>query len=87
MQIEGIGIVKNSKNRKEAELFIDFILEDQIQNIIPLTNWMYPVNTNLKLPESFEYAPKPGVTLIIDSGKINLQLSDWIEEWTSAVTD
>ena len=86
MQIEGVGIVKNSKNRKEAELFIDFILEDQIQNIIPLTNWMYPVNTNLKLPESFNFAPKPEQTLIIDSGEIDRNLSNWIEEWTSAVT-
>ena len=87
MQIEGMGIVKNSKNRKNAELFIDFILEDEIQNIIPLTNWMYPVNTNLELPESFNFAPKPEVTLIIDSKKIDLQLTEWIEEWTSAVTN
>ncbi len=87
MQIEGIGIVKNSKNRKNAELFIDFILEDTIQNIIPLTNWMYPVNTHLELPESFMYAPKPKTTLIIDSKKIDRQLVGWIEEWTSAVTN
>ena len=87
MQIEGIGIVKNSKNRKNAEIFIDFILEDTIQNIIPLTNWMYPVNTHLELPESFKYAPKPKTTLIIDSKKIDRNLSDWIEEWTSAVTN
>jgi len=87
MQIEGIGIVKNSKNRKNAELFIDFILEDTIQNIIPLTNWMYPVNTHLELPDSFMYAPKPKATLIIDSKKINRQLVGWIEEWISAVTN
>lgn len=86
MQIEGISIVKNAKNRDAAEKFIDFILEEKIQKEIPLTNWMYPVRQDISLPESFALAPKPEKTLIIESEKIESNLDMWIEDWTNAVT-
>ncbi len=86
MQIEGISIVKNAKHRDAAELFIDFILEDNIQKEIPLTNWMYPVRQDISLPESFNLAPKPEKSLIIESEKIELNLDSWIEDWINAVT-
>ena len=87
MQIEGMGIVKGAKNRKVAEEFIDFILENEFQNEIPLTNWMYPVRTDLTLPDSFNMAPKPEISLMISPEEIDIHLSEWIEEWINAVTD
>ena len=86
MQIEGIGIVKNSKNRLLAEKFIDFLLENEAQQEIPLTNWMYPVRQDVYLPESFKLAPKPMQSLILESAKIETNLDSWIEDWTDAVT-
>ena len=87
MQIEGIGIVKGAKNREAAERFIDFVLENKFQSEIPLSNWMYPVRTDLTLPDSFKMAPKPEVSLEISSKQINTHLNSWIDEWTNAVTD
>jgi thiamine transport system substrate-binding protein len=86
MQIEGISIVKNARHREAAEFFIDFLIEEKSQNEIPLTNWMYPVRTDLPLPESFDLAPKPAKSLIIESEIIDSSLSKWIDEWTNAVT-
>lgn len=86
MQVEGISIVKNAKNRKAAEMFVDFILEAKIQKEIPLTNWMYPVRQDTTLPESFKMAPKPDKSLMMDSAIIESELDRWIEEWTNAVT-
>lgn len=87
MQIEGIGISKNAKNRKAAEMFIDFVLENSFQNEIPLTNWMYPVRTDLPLPDSFDIAPKPEISLMIPSEEIDAHLDEWLDKWTHAVTD
>ena len=86
MQIEGMGIVKDAKNREAAEKFIDFILENKFQNEIPLTNWMYPVRTDLALPDSFKMAPKPEISLRMPSTEIESNLASWIDEWTNAVT-
>ncbi len=87
MQIEGAGIIKGAKHPKEAERFIDFILESKFQNAIPLTNWMYPVRTELPLPESFRAAPKPPKSLLIDPEKLDKNLDSWIDEWINAVTE
>ena len=55
-QIEGAGIVKGTKNLKGAKLFMDFLISDEAQNIIPLTQWMFPANKNIELPESYKAA-------------------------------
>ncbi len=87
MQIEGAGIVKGTKHLNEARKFIDFILEDKFQETIPLTNWMYPVRTDLPLPESFDSAPKPPKSLLIEPQELDSSLDSWIEEWINAVTE
>ncbi len=56
--IEGMGIIKGTDKREEAEAFIDFMLtEGQLPTAI--ANSMYPVNTTIELPPAFDYAPKP----------------------------
>lgn len=58
MQIEGAGILKNAPNRKGAEAFMDFLLSEEGQNILPLTQWMYPANKKVVLPECYNVSPK-----------------------------
>lgn len=63
VQVEGLAIIKNSKHRKEAEAFVDFMLSPFVQELLPLTNWMYPVMPDTILPESYEEAPIPKLLL------------------------
>ncbi len=86
LQIEGMGILKGSKNRMLAEKFIDFILTEDFQMEIPLTNWMFPVNPEVKTPDSFRYAPKPDKTLSLDTFEIERNQDRWIKGWLSVVT-
>ena len=81
LQIEGMGILKGSKNMELAKRFIDFILTEDFQEEIPLTNWMFPVNPEIKLPDSFRYAPTPETTLFLDAYKIRKNQKRWIDEW------
>jgi thiamine transport system substrate-binding protein len=86
LQIEGVGILKGAKNPGLARRFIDFIITEDFQEEIPLTNWMYPVNLNVDTPDSFRYAPKPKKSLSIDPFEIQKNQDRWIREWLAIVT-
>ena len=86
-QIEGLGIIKGAKHKKAARLFIDFVLSETFQKEIPLTNWMYPVLPNTALPESYELAPKPSQTLLLDEQLIQEKRTQWIKDWTDVMTE
>jgi thiamine transport system substrate-binding protein len=57
IQIEVAGLLSAAKNKDNAKRFLDFMLSDRFQEVIPLTNWMYPV-TPVALPDSFRTSPK-----------------------------
>lgn len=63
MQVEGAGVVKGAKNKKGAQLFIEFLISPEAQNVIPLTQWMFPVNSTIDLPASYSAAPVPAKIL------------------------
>jgi len=86
LQIEGMGIIKGAKNRLNARKFIDFMLTEDFQKEIPLTNWMYPVNPNVELPDSFRYAPRPEKSLSLDTYTIQKNQDKWIDAWLRIVT-
>jgi thiamine transport system substrate-binding protein len=69
VQIEAAGILKGAKHRKNAEKFMDFLLSEECQRELPLTQWMYPANPKTTLPESFSAALRPAKTLTIDPAK------------------
>ncbi len=56
MQVEGAGIVKGAPNPDGAKKFMDFLISDEAQNLIPLTQWMFPANKNVELPASYAAA-------------------------------
>lgn len=79
-QIEGAGIVKNTKNPELAKKFMEYLLSDSFQNEIPLNQWMYPV-TKVKLPEAFKYAAKIEKSVNLDPAYVEKNISTWIAEW------
>jgi len=81
LQIEGMGILKGTKHLDLAGKFIDFTLTDDFQSEIPLTNWMFPVVPSVKLPKSFNYAPKPEKLLSLDTFTIERMQDRWIKGW------
>jgi len=82
MQLEGLGIVKGSKNEANAKKFIDFMLSADAQQIIPLTNWMFPVNNSVELPKSYDSALKPETSLQLDFSDIEKNYEVWINQWS-----
>ena len=75
IQIEAAGLLEAAKNKNNAKVFLDFMLAPDFQNIIPLTNWMYPV-IDIPLPDSFRINPKSDKTLLGESAT-ERELNEW----------
>lgn len=82
--IEGVGIMKSSKNKDAAKLFIDYVLnEGQIE--IAIANSMNPVNEAITLPEAFDWAPKPAK--MFKSGQVGEdKTQELLSSWTEVMT-
>ena len=63
------------------------MLTKDFQENIPLTNWMYPVNKNVKRPDSFKYAPEPDTVLNLNADEIEKNTTKWLKEWEQVITE
>jgi len=82
ISLEFAGILNSSKNKEIANQFLEFMVSDDFQNVIPSTNIMYPV-TNVDLPEAFNELESPNF-LQLDPKEINVNKDAWIDEWLNA---
>ena len=80
MQTEGIGILKNAPHMDAAKKFLDFVLTEDFQNELALTNWMYPV-IDTKLPDSYKSAPVSDRPLLLGADEIDKNLDSWLNGW------
>ena len=87
LQIEGIGILEGAPNREAAEQFLDFVLTDDFQSVLPTTNWMFPSVPETELPESYEIAVIPEESLMLDFSEIEAGYERWIDMWLEAVIE
>ena len=75
MQIQAAALLRNAANKENAQIFLDFMITPYFQNIIPLTNWMYPV-IDIPLPESFRINPKSDRP-IMNRPVTEAELNEW----------
>jgi thiamine transport system substrate-binding protein len=87
LQIEGAGIVKNCAHKRLAETFMDWMLTENFQKEIPLTQWMFPVDPTVEMPASFDYAVKPEKILYLDSEDVTENLDRWIRAWAELMIE
>ncbi|MEX2535343.1 MAG: thiamine ABC transporter substrate-binding protein [Trueperaceae bacterium] len=88
-QIEAIGILSGTQQREAAERFIDFLLSPLVQADIPGVMFVYPVRTDVELPEEFErFAQRPSEqqTAELAPQEVASGLEGWLDEWTRVVS-
>lgn len=85
-QIEFVAILKGTERRALAEKFVDFMLDVQFQEDMPLQMFVYPVNSNANLPDQFvKYAQVPEQVASLTPEEIAANRDRWIQEWTDIV--
>jgi len=85
-QIEFVGILKGTPNREMAEKWIDYMLSPAFQEDIPLNMYVFPVNKNAILEETFQqYLEVPDITANISPDMIAENREKWINDWTESV--
>jgi|GEM_PF-153693 len=85
-QIEGAGIVRGSDQVDLAHEFLNYLLSAEVQELIPPTNWMFPVNKNAALPPEWEkYAVVPERAVHLDPQLIAENEARWFRMWATAI--
>lgn len=80
---ECAGIINTSGNIELASQFIEYLLSEDFQMLIPKYKWMFPVHKDIELSIIFETALKPEKDL---SGNLRMEFirensEDWLKRW------
>jgi len=87
MQVEVAGILANAGEPELARQFLDFMLGDEFQSIIPTTNWMYPARIpDAGLPEGFETLAQPATALLFSPEEAQARRDAALEVWRAALS-
>ena len=85
-QIEVAAIVRSSKNQALAKKFLSFMRSSTFADIIPTTNWAYPVvKTQKGLPKAFGQLVVPSKMLLMDGKDVEANRKAYIDEWLDAI--
>ncbi len=87
-QIEFVGLLKGSKQRALAQKFIDFMLSTKFQEDMPLNMFVFPVNSQAKVPDAFrQFVRIPAQPASLAPDVIAANRENWIENWRKIVLD
>jgi len=84
-QVEVAAQLKTAHQPKLARQFMQFVLTDEFQQLIPTGNWMYPV-TAVALPADFNQGELPARSLSLPEASIARERKAWVQEWLQAVS-
>lgn len=87
MQIEVAGKLAATDQPELADQFLQFMVSDAFQSVIPTTNWMYPaVTPEGGLPEGFETLITPDAALIVAAEDAPALREEALAEWLGALS-
>lgn len=85
-QIEFAGILRGTKYEAQAQLLMDYLISTPFQSDLPLTQFVYPVNREVVLPNEFvRYSMRPENPLTIPPDEIAARRNEWLEQYTQIV--
>ncbi|MCM2563693.1 thiamine ABC transporter substrate binding subunit [Lutimaribacter sp. EGI FJ00015] len=86
MQVEVAAKLAGTDQAELADQFLEFMLTDAFQGVIPTTNWMYPAKTPADgLPDGFDTLITPETALLLDADKAAALRDQAIAEWQAAL--
>ncbi len=87
LQVEVAGKIASTEEPELADLFLEFMVSDAFQKVIPTTNWMYPAVTPADgLPDGFATLVIPDQALLYAPGEAAGLRDEAIETWRAALS-
>ena len=87
LQIEVAGVLAGTDQPELAEAFLNFMVSDAAQSVLPTTNWMYPaVMPYAGLPKGFETLAVPEKALHTDVHRVPALREEALAEWLKALS-
>ena len=85
-QLEYAGTLRGTRHPVEASRLLDFLVSERFQRELPLNLYVYPVNTDVVLPDAFtEYAVVPDDPFTLDPATIAANREQWQDQWNEIV--
>jgi len=85
-QVEYAGVIAGAQNPVGAGKFIDFLLSDEVQSVIPENMYMYPAVTDTELPADWQkFAPLSDSPIEVAPADIDANREAWISQWSEAI--
>jgi thiamine transport system substrate-binding protein len=79
-QTEYVGVMRGTKNTELAEKLVEFLLGKEFQESMPLTLFVFPINTEAVLPEVFKkFAVRPATPLTVEPKNIEDNREAWLD--------
>jgi len=83
-QTEYAGVMAGTKNEAGAQKLVDFLFSTTVQNDIPESMYVYPVNAKATLPESFtKFAAIADDPFVVSPSDIDAHREQWLTEWAA----
>lgn len=87
MQVEVAAKLAGTDQPELADQFLQFMVSDAFQQIIPTTNWMYPAVTPASgLPEGFDTLTIPEKSLLLAADEAAAVRDEALAEWLGALS-
>ena len=86
MQVEVAGVLKSSKKPALARLFLQKLMEKEMQSILPTTNWMYPVAASGDVPEGFGGLISPAKSHLFSPEVVAQNRDQWVKDWVEGLS-
>lgn len=82
-QVEYTGVLAGAKNPEAAKKVVDFLLSKEFQGQIAENMYVYPVDENTELPDSWaKFAPAAKEPAAVDPATIAEQRQVWVGQWS-----
>ncbi len=86
-QIEYAGVLAGTRYPDAAARLVDFLFSVEVQNDIPESMYVFPVNAGATLPDSWQrfakVAPHP---FVVDPAEIDENRESWLTAWAAIAT-
>ena len=86
-QTEYAGVIAGTQQPEAARQLVDFLFSTTVQNDIPESMYVYPVNSQATLPESFvKFAKIAENPYVVEPADIDENRERWLTEWAAIAT-